>query len=552
MYRLDNVPWIEDHARKAVGDLTRFKVRGLGKNLPTEIMFGNEISPLIWRWKPQFFVLKVLREQSNSRYNNNGFGSYVRPSIWAIWLIFRLIRNGFNPFMGFMSGRTATLTSANQVGVPNFSKFGRDLRIMRTAGKSGLLLNDYSSFLEVRWMRHTNDSVITDFVVCPQSIGVLKAIINCFTTTLFPFLLDHKFSFRAFHKIVSQLPSWHPYRIALTQMDARANQDVALEDETSVSIQWKIGLTHQYQGKDLALGNAKNLFNSKNQLLKVGLSFEPAFDIWPKYLWRNQFSDFFQTPETLESRYERNGTFISSVNNLYHFIEEVLPQIEMNNTSSPQRPVFLGGNVDPILEELAVCTSIAPVTFVRDEERLIFGELSIFKQEDFRAQLSSGLRVEMEEHSNLIRSALSRVRLIHSQYGYPNERICIVRRNGLQRRLANVKSLHKALKKMGFVLVEFETLTLSQRVGLLSRCAVLVGESGAGLAHAYLLNPNTKVVEIRHPSMAGSLEHLTLTLTNGVQYEVVEGLHESTLAKFAYGKDCFKVNIHSVAKAIER
>jgi hypothetical protein len=540
-----------EHARDQDLALSRIQLRGLGENLPVEIALGVKSFPLKWRWQPQLFMLKVLREQSNYRFKNIGFGACVKPSKWVIWCIFRLIRNGINPFEGLISGRIASFTAPTDCGIPNFYSSGRNLRIMRTTGKNGLLLNDYTSFLEVQLMRQRNNPAITDFRVFPQAESSFKAIINSLFATLLPTLLDHKLCRRAVGRILAQLPLWHPYRFSFGRNDSDSNLMFRSERETSSSGFKSFGLTQMFQGKNLVLKNARSLFDAKSQLLEADFKVEPEAGAWPTYIWKYESSDYFQTPGSLDSEFVREGTYISSVNNLYHFVEETLPQIEINNLSPSPRTIFLGGNIDPILEELTISASIASVVFVRDEEQFTFEDLLFFRQNNFRSYLSSGFAVDLEGHPGLIKSALSKVHGNYSKSSALTRKIFIIRRNGLQRKLVNFKALERALKNQGFISIDFEGLTLKERMVLLDSCAVLVGESGAGLAHAYFLNPKAKVLEIRHPQMAGSLEHLTLSLTTGLQYLTIDGSHCSWLDKFAHGKDSFRADIDSVVRMVE-
>jgi hypothetical protein len=531
--------------------LTRIEIRGLGENLPIEIALGIKTFPLKWRWQPQLFMLKVLREQSNYRFKNVGFGAYFKPSKWVIWCIFRLTRNGLNPFEGLISGRVASFTAATDCGIPNFYRSGRNLRIMRTTGKNGLLLNDYTSFLEVQLMRQRNNSVITDFTVFPHAKSSFKAITDRFFTILLPILLDRKLYRRSVDRILSQLPSWHPYRLSFGRIDSQSNLMFHSEREAPSSDFNSFGLIQMFQGKNLVLKNARSLFNTESQLLEADFNVEPETGAWPTYVWKYESSDCFQTPGSLDSEFVTEGTYISSVNNLYHFVEETLPQIEINNLSPSPRTIFLGGNIDPILEELTISASNAPVVFVRDEEKFTFEDLSFFRQKNFRSFLSSGAVVDLEGHPGLIKSALNKVHGNYSKSGALTRKIYIVRRNGLQRKLVNFKVLERALKNQGFIFIDFESLTLKERIVILDSCAVLVGESGAGLAHAYFLNPRAKVLEIRHPQMSGSLEHLTLSFTTGLQYLTIDGFPSSRLDRFAHGKDSFRADVDSVVRMVE-
>ncbi len=525
-------------------------IQGVGRNLPTEICLGYTVVPLNWRWRPQIFILKILREQSNYRFRNFRFGAYLKPSVWAAWLLFRLMRNGVNPLRGLLAGRIASVTASREFGVPNFHQFGRDLSIMRTAGKCGLLLNDYSSFLEVKQMRPSKNFVITDFSVYPDPEDRLKVYLYRVFAKVLPILIDKKINFPLFFGFINGLPLWHPIKKNFAGLHPKFNLHTN-SDNSNVNLTIRsLGVTQELQANDVVVANARNVITESQEILQLTCSSNQLEGFWPTYLWENQLVGRLQMPESLELKVEKFGAYVSTVNNLYHFLEETLPQIEICNLYWPERTIYLGGNVDPIIEEIATKASIAPVICVRDEEQLFFEDLIFFKQENFRNLLSSGHFVQLDDHAQLINSALGRVSTSIPNHGEVSEKIYIVRRRGLQRRLSNFKHVERTLTRLGFAFVEFETLSLSERVNLLSQCKILVGESGAGLAHSYFLDLKAKVVEIRHPDMSGSLEHLTLTTTKDLEYKVVQGKDISRLNRIVYGKDSFAADVVALIRSV--
>lgn len=127
----------------------------------------------------------------------------------------------------------------------------------------------------------------------------------------------------------------------------------------------------------------------------------------------------------------------------------------------------------------------------------------------------------------------------------------MIRRRGLQRQMTNIRRVKQALKLQGFDFVIFEDMSLSERVELLNDCSILVGESGAGLAHGYFLDSGAKIVEIRHPSMCGSLEHSTLSSTFSGRYTVLQGDFSSLIMKLIYGSDAYRVNVSKLILTLE-
>jgi hypothetical protein len=525
--------------------LFEFEILGLGPCLPGAIQIGNNSKSLIWYWRPQIYFLKVLREQTNIRYENHRFGNYLRPNLWSLWLLYRLARNGINPFRGLISGRKAIVLISTDEGTPNLSKSDASLMIMRSAGKSGLLLNDYSTFLEVKLMRKGTYSVITDFSAKSIPKGFSRRLSFLCAIKSAPFVIDLNIKKKLLREFSQIFPDWHPYSYL-----CRGKNALVIKNVTSVP-QRKIGHNLVFDAKSIILRNGKTLENSGYLIDQFGEENTSKNRVWPKYTWVYQDSDKAQTPGGLSGWNVESATYLSAVNNLYHFIEETLPQIAINNLFSPMNPIFVGGNLDSILQELATLSSTSSVNFVRDEETFFFQDLKFFHLEKFRSSLSQGKHLTMDEQVDLINAGLSEIVSIRSNESQLTTKIYIVRRKGLQRQLANIRSVRNILEKQGFLFVDFEPLSLSERIELLSNCSILIGESGAGLANAYFLRPEAKVVEIRHTSMQNSCEHLTLAQATRVEYIVLEGSGTSRIEKFMHGNDSFKIDLNMLKKLIE-
>lgn len=545
MYRLVYVLRFDRSKLDDAPRLLELRILGLGPGLPDQISIGSSQKSLTWYWRPQVYFLKVLREQTNIRYENHRFGNYLRPNIWSFWLLYRLARNGMNPFRGLISGRKATVRVLSNEGSPNLSDFDAGLIIMRSAGKSGLLLNDYSTFLEVKLMRTGIYSVITDFSARLVPSSSLRRISFNYVIKSAPIVIDFKFNKLRLRKLIHIFPDWHPYSYLFSRKNALIIQDKEANPHR------KIGQNLVFDGKGITLRNGKTLEKSGYQLSQLGEENTSKNGFWPKYTWKFQDSSEVHTPGGLGSGKVESATYVSAVNNLYHFIEETLPQIAINNMLSPTKPLFVGGNLDAVLQELATLSSTPKVKFIRDEENFIFQDVTYFHLEKFRSALSQGNWVGMDEHVELINAGLRKILSLRSQDSDPTTRIYIVRKNGLQRQLSNFKSVKSFLERQGFLFVDFEPLSLTERIELLANCSLLVGESGAGLANAYLLKPMARVVEIRHTSMKGSYEHLTLAQTSKVKYVIVDGSGASRIEKFLYGKDSFKIDLNLLKKTIE-
>lgn len=561
MYRLDRVSGFKNTFMDSEDRLIRIDIRGVGQGLPSKITFGEKAHAIRWTWKPQFYILKVLREQSNLRFSNQSFGNFVFPSLWSFWLVFRLLRNGINPLRGLISGRSSKIVIERTAEIPNFLPENHDLVIMRTAGKQGLLLNDYAAFLEVKLVRASTGPIITDFTVKLLPKKIIERILCWFLPAVLPNLLNQMlragFSIGRFEierRMLFFFPDWHPYKYSAWPSFGQINYPLFSCVDEVLKTKTELGELRMFVAQNVILNGGHVISSERNSSLNLGSQFNSGIpeQNWPNYFWKFSNSNVIHSPRTIFAGVKSDYTFVSCVNNLYHFLEDTLPQIEVNNIYSPSKPIFIRGNLDPILEEMARAVSLANVFVARAEEHFNFEKLTFFELSDYRARLSSGEILDIDGHASLIKSGLKRFCSQEFIDRKPNLKIFVVRRRGLQRRLVNSRYLMNELKRNGFILVEFESMTLQERVDLMSNCAVLVGETGAGLAHAYFLNPESEVIEIRHPLMNGSLEHQTLTQVTGLKYSIVNGDTVSKLKRLVFGNDAFKVNLDLLPEAIAR
>jgi hypothetical protein len=561
VYRLDRVSSFKNTFMYCEDRLIRIDIRGVGQGLPSKIAFGEKTHAIQWTWKPQFYILKVLREQSNLRFSNQGFDNFVFPSLWSFWLVFRLVRNGINPLRGLISGRSAKIVNERTVQIPNFLPENTDLVIMRTAGKQGLLLNDYATFLEVKIVRGGTGPIVTDFNVKLLPKKITERIFLWLMPAILPSLINHmlrvgssKRRFKILRRILFLFPDWHPYKYSVWPSFGQINYPLFGCVDEVLKTKTELGELRMFAARNVILNGGQIISSERNSSLNLGSQLNSRIpeQNWPNYFWKFSNSNIIHSPRTIFAGVKSDYTFVSCVNNLHHFLEDTLPQIEANNIYSPSKPIFIRGNLDPILEEMARAVSLATVFVARAEEHFNFEKLTFFELSDYRARLLSGEILDIFGHASLIRSGLKRFVTQEFINRKPNLKIFVVRRRGLQRRLVNSRYLMNNLKRNGFILVEFESMTLQERVDLMSNCAVLVGETGAGLAHAYFLNPESEVIEIRHPLMNGSLEHQTLTQVTGLKYSIVNGDTVSKLKRLVFGNDAFKVNLDLLPENITR
>ena len=534
-------------------DSLRVVIKGVGQNLPVDIVLGRQPLKLRWDWSPQLYIFKVHREQSLLRFSGKRFEASGRASLWSFGLLFRLIRNGINPFSGLLSGRQAKLILPVGCGSPSFIGCEQGLLSMRSAGKMGLLLNDYSTFLEVQLMRKQVYPVITDFSIqyVQQDLTNGFYSTNSFLKLIYQSLVFIRNLMPARNSL-ENLPDWYIRKATLTFDKAATTSTLVSGKSKLFSSPTSSKQVIQFEINEVTIHNGRNIVSKEGILLNNQSELSPELlkRSWPRYFWGVSGSVDLQMPGSILLGTSKSATYVSAVNNLYHFLEDTFPQIELNNQSQTPNPLIVGGNLDPVLRILAEAASATPVTFLRDEERIEVESLKFFQISDFRKRLSAGEVIDIDSHASLIQFAVNRVLTPYMTSASLSMKIFVVRRKGLQRRLINATNLIKTLTNLGFTMIYFEELSFEERCRILSRTSILIGESGAGLANGYFMHPNTKIVEIRHPRMKGSLEHTIIEKAVGLNYSIVNGLEISKIQKLIFGTDAFKVNINQVVKCL--
>ena len=130
------------------------------------------------------------------------------------------------------------------------------------------------------------------------------------------------------------------------------------------------------------------------------------------------------------------------------------------------------------------------------------------------------------------------------------ERIYITRRTAGNRRIINEDEVLEVLNLLGFVTVTAESMSIVEKISLLSGAKVVVGLSGGGMTNLLFCSPGTKVIEIFPPHLVGAYYYL-LSAHLGLDYYYLmgEGIECSYIRQLIYNIDGFEdtfVNINSL------
>jgi tetratricopeptide (TPR) repeat protein len=136
-----------------------------------------------------------------------------------------------------------------------------------------------------------------------------------------------------------------------------------------------------------------------------------------------------------------------------------------------------------------------------------------------------------------------------SKLGHP-ERVYITRRTAGNRRIINEDEVVEVLDSLGFVTVTAESMSIAEKISLLSSAKAVVGLSGGGMTNLLFCSPGTKVIEIFPPHLVGAYYYiLSSHLGLDYYYLIGEGIECSYIRQLIYNIDGFEdtlVNINSL------
>jgi capsular polysaccharide biosynthesis protein len=87
--------------------------------------------------------------------------------------------------------------------------------------------------------------------------------------------------------------------------------------------------------------------------------------------------------------------------------------------------------------------------------------------------------------------------------GGGQNRVYLSRRGMAKRRFSDEEALEIALRRMGFMIVAPERLSVDEQIGLFTNADVVVGFTGAGFANVIYCRPKARIIEIQTASLQG-------------------------------------------------
>lgn len=108
-----------------------------------------------------------------------------------------------------------------------------------------------------------------------------------------------------------------------------------------------------------------------------------------------------------------------------------------------------------------------------------------------------------------------------------NQKIYISRNKSNKRTLLNEAEIIPLLNEYGFKIIYTEELSIEEQIKLFSQTSHLLSIHGAGLSNLVFMQPNSKVIEIRHEELNPMLNFFyTLSHTFNMQYYYVFGINK--------------------------
>ncbi|MEK0193585.1 tetratricopeptide repeat protein, partial [Microcoleus anatoxicus] len=136
------------------------------------------------------------------------------------------------------------------------------------------------------------------------------------------------------------------------------------------------------------------------------------------------------------------------------------------------------------------------------------------------------------------------------------ERVYITRRMAGYRKIINEDEVVEVLKALGFVTITAESMSIAEKISLLSSAKVVLGLSGGGMTNLLFCSPGTKVIEIFPPHLVGMYYYLlSHHLELEYYYLIGEGIECSYLRHLIYNIDGLEdtfVNINSLKALLKR
>jgi hypothetical protein len=274
---------------------------------------------------------------------------------------------------------------------------------------------------------------------------------------------------------------------------------------------------------------------------------------WPSSLWNNRDEKIYVSPTIVgEVEVAEPAAFFYWSNNWAHFIEDNLPSVLGLIHKDPLRKIFTIGNLSPVqMETLQILFPESTFEPMLEGYLYRFNDVLLNIHNDSRNLhiMGSDSDIDMIDE---IRLREIRKQVLSSVKSQPESdlRLLISRRTGF-RQLVNRNTVQEIFQEFGFTIVHAEDLGFAERLKLFQNARIVAGETGAGMVNLYFCKDHTKVIELRHPSVAQSLEHRSLVAVTSHDYHMILGKEIGFYEKLRYGSDAYSADESEIRNVLQ-
>ena len=550
----------------------RIELTGFGPKQSVELLKvvgDNEIEfRPIFRRKIVFGLAKYAREELNFHGTSHTFSQPVYPLLaWikkASSIAFHIRRMTDGIFNGFTA--TLIIPFESLINAPYLKASDGEVWVLRSAGRHGLLLNEYRDQLEYGIRRKLTQGkiVITDAYISTSNSkfnkeGDFNVFVDNFNTNS---IVDE----------ITSLPTWHHAKTWLTLNKSNCNPEKASNVFTLISFNFD-QLTNQFSISNPSLHDRITVFNrhSQNKIVTIAAKIKDA-EIWngskiifDEFLLQTELLDSGEGPQIPASRWPHenwqgisenltalphprviqddmtSANYIPNNSNWHHFIEDICSRALVVNLDRNSNQNLVQVEMQTIQGEVFGILGISNLEILSLRSRVKIGELNFSIFQDNRKYATS------EFSNQLLNVDWDLISFIHARlYQYSKKveesprKIYVKRRNNLFRRLINKSSLEKVLSTNNFQAIESEKLNLQSRANIFRNAEIVVLEAGAGAANLYF-GIGTNVLLLLSPGMENSKEDYAMRDVCNLNITRIVGQRSNALEKMIFGVDSWKL-----------
>ena len=564
-------------------DFLSVRILGCGRRQiikESKLIFGDHNFRLDKiRYRPIFLLKYLAQGELNFSSHSQSFGQsrygvfHLLRKIFGIAIYKKTLFKGF--FSGFEVEVRVDVTKAN--AAPRLHIPSSKVWISRFSGRHGLILESYEDEIEynIRRFLHSYELIVLRVDILPSKYSrnsLLRSARKTFDKRVSDCLRNTNQN--QVDNFLSNLPNWHYAQTYLALGLNKTNQNVFpyIDSESFLNkyltdqslIKSSIERQKHKNAKELTESpvfksvNVKNVwvFNGKNLIvdgMRVATGREdiPSTGKWPSNCWTLPNSSYCGIPNILKSEGElENAIYLVGNSNWHHFIEEVVAPLLLNDGRKSKDFLLVGGSSDLMQDNLIQKLTSAQIKRLSSFSKYFVSNFTFFINLNTRNLTAEGIPDALSTDSELMKKFVVEIANSHKAMDSKKSDIFILRDRGLFRPLCNQNRLRLLLEKRGFREIHLESTSLDERIEIFSSAQSVVLETGAAQANLYFTN-RAKILEIRHPDMRNTREHIPIREATNADYEYIIGKKNRSIIRMFTKKDSWRVDLCDVEEWID-